>query len=100
MESAELAIEYVRPHGTVVLTSMPTGNLIVDSSSLVLRCVTLKGSYIGNRQDMDEAMDFFARGLIKGETEIYPLNELNNVYECMRNQEIKKHVVLDLQDSE
>jgi D-arabinose 1-dehydrogenase-like Zn-dependent alcohol dehydrogenase len=45
-------------------------------------------------------MDFFARGLVSGSTEIFPLNELANVYERLRKGDVSKHLVLDLQDCE
>lgn len=52
LESVEQAIEYVRPHGSIVLTGMPIGNFSINFSSLVLRCIRVIGSYVGSRQDM------------------------------------------------
>jgi propanol-preferring alcohol dehydrogenase len=98
LESVEQAIEYVRPHGSVVLTVMPTGNFTVNSSSLVLCCVRVIGSYLGSRQDMDEAINFFARGLIKVEVEVLPLQELEHVYERISNNQVEKHIVLNIQN--
>lgn len=31
----------------------------------VIKMVTIKGSYVGNRKDTGEALDFYRRGLIK-----------------------------------
>ena len=49
----------------------------------VIRMINIKGSYVGNRQDGDEAIDFFARGLIKTPFKTVPLSDLPKVYELM-----------------
>lgn len=51
--------------------------------STVVRMITIKGSYVGNRQDGDEAIDFFARGLINAPYKVVPLKELPHVYDLM-----------------
>lgn len=45
--------------------------------------INIKGSYVGNRQDGVEALDFFARGLIKCPFKTVPLSDLPKVYELM-----------------
>jgi alcohol dehydrogenase, propanol-preferring len=45
--------------------------------------ITIKGSYVGNRQDGEEAIDFFARGLIRAPFRLVPLSDLAEVYELM-----------------
>lgn len=60
-----LSTEYVRPCGTVVLVGLPA-NAYVKSEvfSHVVKSINIKGSYVGNRADTREALDFFSRGLI------------------------------------
>jgi alcohol dehydrogenase, propanol-preferring len=41
--------------------------------------ISIKGSYVGNRLDTAEAIDFFARGLIKAPYKIGKLSELPQV---------------------
>jgi hypothetical protein len=38
--------------------------------------VTIKGSYVGNRRDGAEAIEFFRRGLIKAPYKVVGLSEL------------------------
>jgi len=49
----------------------------------VVKMINIKGSYVGNRQDAVEAVDFFARGLIKAPYKIVPLKELPDVFKLM-----------------
>lgn len=45
---------------------------------------TIKGSYVGNRKDTTEALDFFKRGLIKSPFKTIGMSELQKVYDMMR----------------
>jgi propanol-preferring alcohol dehydrogenase len=45
--------------------------------------ITIKGSYVGNQQDGVEALDFFARGLIKAPFKLAPLKDLPKIFELM-----------------
>lgn len=45
---------------------------------------TIKGSYVGNRKDTTEALDFFKRGLIKAPFKTIGMSELQKVYDMMR----------------
>ena len=49
----------------------------------VVKMITIKGSYVGNRRDSKEAVDFFARGLIQVPFKTVPLAELPKVFELM-----------------
>lgn len=45
--------------------------------------ITIKGSYVGNRRDGAEAIEFFRRGLIKAPFKTVGLSELQSVYDLM-----------------
>lgn len=78
------AASYVRSRGTIVAIGLPGGaHLKAPIFDTVVRMITIKGSYVGNRQDADEAVDFFARGLIKAPFKTVDLKELPNVFEQM-----------------
>ncbi|KAI1708595.1 zinc-binding dehydrogenase domain-containing protein [Ditylenchus destructor] len=96
-ESIETSVQYVRTRGTVVVIALPKDvrlNALV--TDLVLRALTVKGSYVGTRHDTDQAMDFFARGLIEVPVKIIPLSELATVYKAMMDKKISGRYVLDL----
>lgn len=62
-EAMQQSIDYVRPTGTVVLVGAPAGAKVYASvSESIVKSVTIKGSYVGNRADSAEAIDLFSRG--------------------------------------
>ena len=90
------AAEYVRPRGVVIMIGMPAGAYyrgpVFDS---VVRMVTIKGSYVGNRRDTAEALEFFRRGLIEVPIKIVGMSELEKVYGLMREGKIVGRYVVD-----
>jgi propanol-preferring alcohol dehydrogenase len=90
------AADYVRPRGTIVCIGLPAGAFlkapVFDS---VIKMITIKGSYVGNRQDTAEAIDFYRRGLINAPFKIVGLSELQSVYDKMKKGEIAGRYVLD-----
>jgi len=59
--------------------------------------VTVKGSIVGTRKDMQEALDFAARGKIRPQIETAPLESINDVFDRMLSGKINGRVVLTLQ---
>lgn len=90
------AAEYVRPRGTVVCIGLPAGAYLrAPVFETVIKMVTIRGSYVGNRKDSAEALDFFRRGLIKAPFKVVGLSELQSVYDKMVKGEIAGRYVLD-----
>lgn len=54
--------------------------------------VTIKGSYVGNRKDTSEALEFFRRGVIKAPFKTVGLSELQKVYDLMHEGKIAGRV--------
>ena len=46
--------------------------------------ISIKGSYVGNRKDTAEAIEFYRRGLIKAPVKVVGLSELKQVFDLMR----------------
>jgi len=61
----------------------------------VVKMISIRGSYVGNRKDTAEAIDFFRRGLIKAPFKVVGLSELQHVYDLMRKGEVVGRYVLD-----
>lgn len=79
------ATEYVRPRGTVICIGLPAGAYLrAPVFETVIGVKTIKGSYVGNRKDTSEAIDFFRRGLIKAPFKTIGMSELQKVYDLMR----------------
>ncbi|MCJ1290216.1 alcohol dehydrogenase [Xylographa carneopallida] len=90
------ASEYVRPRGTVVAIGLPAGAFLkAKVFETVVRCVTIKGSYVGNRKDTAEAIEFFRRGVIKAPFKVIGMSELQKVYDMMHEGNILGRYVVD-----
>lgn len=57
--------------------------------------ITIKGSYVGNRQDTAEAIEFFRRGLIKAPYKVVGLSQLQDVFNLMEAGKIAGRYVVD-----
>lgn len=78
------AADYVRPRGCIVAIGLPAKAFLrAPVFSTVVKMISIKGSYVGNRQDGNEAIDFFRRGLIHAPFKVVPLSDLAQVYELM-----------------
>jgi len=95
------AAEYVRPRGTVIVIGLPAGaHIRAPVFESVLKMVRIQASYVGNRQDSEEALAFFARGLIHAPFKTIELKELPKVYELMHAGKITGRYVLKMPDPE
>ncbi|KAI5279251.1 alcohol dehydrogenase [Ascosphaera aggregata] len=91
------ATEYVRSNGTVVCIGLPANAQIkADVFNTVIRMINIKGSYVGNRRDAEEAVDFFARGHVKSPYKIAPLKDLPKVFDLMKAGKIAGRYVLEM----
>jgi len=91
------AVDYLRPGGTLMAVGLP-GKATLDASIffIVFKSLSIKGSYVGNRQDAREALDIAIRGQVKCHYVVRPLRELKEVYEGMEQGTIAGRVVLDM----
>lgn len=90
------AAEYVRPRGTVVAVGLPPNAFLkAPVFGTVIKMVTIKGSYVGNRRDTQEALDFFRRGLINVQIKTIGLSELQVAYDAMEKGQIAGRYVVD-----
>lgn len=90
------ASEYVRPRGTVICIGLPAGAYLrAPVFETVIGVKTIKGSYVGNRKDTSEAIDFFRRGLIKAPFKTIGMSELQKVYDMMHEGKIAGRYVVD-----
>ncbi|SCU84238.1 LAMI_0C06766g1_1 [Lachancea mirantina] len=88
--------EYCRPNGTVVLVGMPSGaQCKSDVFNHVVKSISIVGSYVGNRADTREALDFFSRGLVKSPIKIAPLSDLPEIFDMMLKGQIVGRYVVD-----
>lgn len=91
----EQGLAMTRKRGTCVLVGLPPGAFPVPLFDIVANCITLRGSFVGSRQDMVEALSFAARGLVKADTELQPLSAINVVLQRLEHGDVPSRVVLE-----
>lgn len=84
-----------RKLGTCVLVGLPPGEFPVPLFDVVANCITVRGSFVGNRQDMAEALAFAAQGKVKADIELRPLSDINTVFEQLEHGDVQSRVVID-----
>jgi propanol-preferring alcohol dehydrogenase len=88
------AIGMTRRGGTIVFNGLPPGDFPAPIFDVVLKGLTIRGSIVGTRQDMAEAIDFYARGLIHPTVSTRSLGEINEVFKEMKAGKIDGRVVI------
>lgn len=88
------SIGMARRGGTVVFVGLPPGDFPADIFDTVLRAITLRGSIVGTRQDLVEALDFYARGEIHPTVTVQRLDDVNDILERMEAGKIEGRIVM------
>ncbi len=95
----EQAILMLRPAGTVTYIGLPGGKadeIRASISAITNWELSVRGSNVGTRQDLNEAIAFAANGLVKARIRTAELEEINGVFDEMRAGKIVGRVVLKL----
>ena len=88
-------VAMTRKTGTCVLVGIPPGEFPTPLFDVVANCITIRGSFVGTRSDMVEALAFAADGKVKADIELQPLSAINQVFERLKHGEVASRVVLD-----
>jgi propanol-preferring alcohol dehydrogenase len=91
-----LAIGMTRRRGTVSLIGLPPGDFPTPVFDVVLKRITIRGSIVGTRQDLAEALAFAAEGKVKAKVATAPLGEINTVFTRLKEGAVDGRVVLTL----
>lgn len=88
----------LRRGGTLSLNGLPPGDFPLPIFDTVLNGLTVRGSIVGTRLDLQEALDFAAAGKVAATVTTDRLENINQVFDRMRAGTIEGRVVLDLAD--
>ncbi|GAO45501.1 zinc-containing alcohol dehydrogenase [Flavihumibacter petaseus NBRC 106054] len=92
-------LSVLRRKGTLSMTGLPPGNFEMPIFETVLFRHTIRGSIVGTRKDMQEAIAFAADGKVKSSVHIAKLEDINAVFEQMKKGEIEGRIVLQIADT-
>jgi propanol-preferring alcohol dehydrogenase len=89
------ALGMVRRKGTVSLVGLPPGDFETPIFDVVLKRITLRGSIVGNRQDLAEALAFAAEGKVKAHIHHKRLEDINDIFADLKKGTVDGRIVID-----
>lgn len=92
------AVGMLRRGGTCVLNGLPPGEFPVSIFDVVLNGYTIRGSIVGTRLDLEEALAFAGEGKVKATIETLPLESINQVFSRLKRGQVNGRVVLGLRE--
>jgi propanol-preferring alcohol dehydrogenase len=90
------ALGMARRGGTIALNGLPPGDFPLPIFGMVLEGLTVRGSIVGTRLDLQESLEFARAGLVHAHTATAKLDEINDVFARMHAGKIDGRIVLDL----
>ena len=89
-------ISVLRRKGTIALNGLPKGSFDLPIFETVLNRYTVRGSIVGTRKDMQEAIQFAVEGKVKATVHAAKLEDINDVFGRMEKGEIDGRIVLEI----
>jgi len=88
------ALKMVRRKGTISLVGLPPGKFQTPIFDVVLNRITIRGSIVGGREDLAEAIAFAAEGKVRAEIHRTKLDNINEVFTDLKAGKIDGRAVL------
>jgi alcohol dehydrogenase, propanol-preferring len=92
-------ISVLRRKGTLALNGLPPGSFDLPIFETVLNRYTVRGSIVGTRKDLNEAIGFALEGKVKSTVHTAKLEEINEVFGDMKDGKIEGRVVMKIADA-
>jgi propanol-preferring alcohol dehydrogenase len=89
-------LNLLRPRGTMSLVGLPPGSFPLPIFDVVLKRLTVRGSIVGTRQDLAEALAFAAEGKVAARVQERPLTQINEVFAELKAGRIDGRVALTM----
>jgi alcohol dehydrogenase, propanol-preferring len=78
------ALKLVRRKGTVSLVGLPPGEFRTPIFDVVMNRITIRGSIVGGREDLAEAIAFAAEGKVRAQIQKAKLEDINQVFNDLK----------------
>jgi propanol-preferring alcohol dehydrogenase len=93
----EQAFDTLRSRGTMSLVGLPPGRMSLPIFNMVLKRITVRGSIVGTRQDLEEALAFAGSGTVAAHFSWDRLENINDIFARMADGRIDGRIVVNLQ---
>ncbi|SDN77636.1 alcohol dehydrogenase AdhP [Ensifer sp. YR511] len=92
----EQAFAFLRSRGTMALVGLPPGMISLPVFETVLKRITVRGSIVGTRQDLEESLQFAADGKVAPHFSWESLESINDIFHRMEEGKIDGRIVMKL----
>ncbi|MBD9596330.1 alcohol dehydrogenase AdhP [Ensifer sp. ENS05] len=92
----EQAFAFLRSRGTMALVGLPPGMISLPVFETVLKRITVRGSIVGTRQDLEESLQFAADGKVAPHFSWESLESINDIFQRMEEGKIDGRIVMKL----
>jgi propanol-preferring alcohol dehydrogenase len=89
----EQTFDMLRSHGTMSLVGLPPGKMALSIFHTVLKRITVRGSIVGTRQDLEEALAFAGDGAVAAHFSWDKLENINDIFARMEEGKIDGRIV-------
>ncbi len=86
-----------RRGGTISLNGLPPGDFPLPIFDTVLNGITVRGSIVGTRLDLQEALNFAGEGKVKATIATEKLEDINDIFARMHKGDIQGRIVIDFE---
>jgi len=93
-ESFSQSLGMLHKRGTMSMVGLPPGDFALPIFDVVLNAKTVRGSIVGSRQDLNEALQFAAEGVVHASTTPHRLDDINRIFEDLRHGRVDGRAVL------
>jgi alcohol dehydrogenase, propanol-preferring len=90
------AIALARSKGTVTLVGLPPGGFQTPIFDVVLKGLTIRGSIVGTRKDLSEAVAFATANKVRADIHKAKLEDINQIFADLKAGKVDGRMVLDL----
>jgi propanol-preferring alcohol dehydrogenase len=90
------SFDALKPGGKLVIVGLPPEEMPIPVFELVLKGISVIGSIVGTRKDLDETLDLAARGLVKCNYTVEPMDAANDIFSRMQAGKIDGRVVMQI----
>jgi propanol-preferring alcohol dehydrogenase len=90
------AVGITRRRGTCVLVGLPPGEFPTPLFDVVLKRITIRGSLVGTRLDLQDCLSIAAARNIRADIRTEPLEKINNALDDLRHGNVKGRIVLTM----
>jgi len=88
------ALKIVRRKGTVSLVGLPPGEFQTPIIDVVMNRITIRGSIVGGREDLAEAIAFAAEGKVRAAINKVRLEDVNTIFDNLKAGKVEGRDVM------